>query len=383
MISPPVYLDNLATTAVDPRVVEAILPFFTHQYGNAGSKTHAFGWAAMEAVDRARSQVASLIGATSKEICFTSGATEANDLAIKGVAQAYGAKGNHIITCVTEHKAVLDPCARLARQGFEVTYLATDSYGVVDLDQLRDAIGERTVLVSIMAANNEIGTLQPLQEIGAIVKEKDVLWHCDGAQALAKIPLDVNALGIDLLSFSGHKIYAPKGIGGLYIRRRGKRVRLQAQLEGGGQEGGWRAGTLNVPGAVGLGAACEIASSEMAQEATRLTALRQQLYQQINAHLVGVCLNGHPVNRLPGCLHLSFAGVDGAKVLIALKDVALSAGAACTSGSNVVSYVLEALGLERDLAFSSLRFGLGRFTTSEEIKYVSDRVIETVKQERV
>jgi len=381
MVSTPVYLDNLSTTRVDPRVIDVMLPYFTGDFGNAASRTHAFGWKAAEAVDQARIQVAALIRArSSREIVFTSSATEANNLAIKGVAEFYRDRGNHLITGATEHKSVLDCCRVLERRGFEVTYLPVDAHGRIDVEQLRRAITEKTVLISVMAANNEIGTIPPLGEIGAVAKEQGILWHCDAAQAVGKIPLDVEALGADLLSVSAHKIYGPKGAGALYVRARRPRVRLQAQIEGGGQERNLRSGTLNVPGIVGLGQACALCQQEMEAEGGRLGDLRERLHTGLVRSLDGVRLNGHPQERLPGCLHVSFAGVDGAALLAALRDVALSSGSACTSGTDAPSHVLKAIGLTDEMAQSSLRFGLGRFNTSEEIDYVIERVVEEVKR---
>jgi cysteine desulfurase len=374
MSAPPIYLDNLATTQVDPRVLEAMLPYFTRHFGNPASSTHAFGWAAKEAVERARGQVAALIGAAPQELLFTSGATEANNLALKGVAEFHRDRGNHLITCATEHKAVLDCCRRLESQGFSVTYLPVDRWGQVDLGQLEAAIKKETILISLMAANNEIGTLQPLREIGVMARERGVLWHCDAAQAVGKVPLAVEALGVDLLSVSGHKLYGPKGAGALYVRRR-PRVRLLPQLDGGGQERGLRAGTLDVPGIVGLGVACELAGREMDAEARRLSALRQGLWQRISGALGGVELNGHLTERLPGNLHLSFAGVDGAELLLALPDLAVSSGSACTSHNAEPSHVLKAIGQQLP---ASLRFGLGRFNTEAEMETAAVRVVAEV-----
>jgi cysteine desulfurase len=379
----PVYLDNLATTPVDRRVIDAMLPFFTEDFGNPASKTHVFGWKAAEAAEQARIRVATLIGARSaREIVFTSGATEANNLALKGVAEFYRGRGNHLITCATEHKSVLDCCRGLEQRGCEVTYLPVDSQGRIDVGRLRDALTPRTVLISLMAANNEIGTIQPLTEIGAVAKEREILWHCDAVQAAGKFPLDVEALGVDLLSISAHKMYAAKGAGALYVRSRRPRVRLQPQIEGGGQERGIRSGTLNVPGLVGLGTACQLCLEGMAEESERLSALRDRLYQGLVDRLDGVRLNGHPRERLPGCLNLSFAGVDGAALLTAFRDIALSAGSACTSGEGSPSHVLRAIGLPDDLAYATLRFGLGRFNHEQEIDYVIGRVVAEVKRLR-
>ncbi len=383
MVQTPVYFDNLATTPVDPRVLEGMLPYFTEHFGNAASNTHDFGWKAREAVERARSQVAALLGARfPREIVFTSGATEANNLALKGVAAFYREQGNHIITCATEHKAVLDCCKHLETQGCEVTYLAVDAHGLIDLAELEAAITERTILISLMAANNEIGTVQPLEEIGALAKEREVLWHCDGAQAVGKMALDVEALGIDLLSLSGHKLYGPKGVGALFVRSRRPRVRLKALLDGGGHERGLRSGTLNVPGIVGLGEACQLYRAERTSEEQRLMRLRQRLCEGIVTRLDGVWQNGHPQRHLAGCLHLSFARVDGAALLLALQDVALSSGAACTSGDDKLSHVLQAIGVDEDRAAASLRFGLGRFHTEEEVDFVANRVVFEVERLR-
>lgn len=374
MSAPPIYLDNLATTQVDPRVLEAMLPYFTRHFGNPSSATHTYGWTAKEAVALARAQVAALIGARPQEILFTSGATEAINLALKGAAEFHRDRGKHLITCAIEHKAVLDCCRHLEGRGFRVTFLPVDRWGRIDLEQLAAEITEQTILISLMAANNEIGTIQLLPEIGALARKRGVLWHCDAAQAVGKIPLAVETLGVDLLSVSGHKLYGPKGVGALYVRRQ-PRVRLLAQLDGGGQERGLRGGTLNVPGIVGLGQACELARQELEAEALRLRALRQQLWLGITGPLSGVELNGHPSARLPGNLHLSFAGVDGAELLLALPDLALSSGSACTSGSAEPSHVLKAIGQQ---APASLRFGLGRFNTDTEIATAVVQVVAAV-----
>ena len=372
----PVYLDNLATTPVDPRVVETMLPYFTEHFGNAASKTHSFGWQAAEAVEQSRLQVAALLGAASpREIIFTSGGTEANNLAIKGAAGYYRSKGTHLVTCATEHMSVLDSCKTLESRGFRVTYLPVDRFGRVDMDRLRAVVSDETILISVMAANNESGTIQPLEEIGAFAKERGVLWHCDAVQAVGKIPLDVDKIGVDLLSLSGHKIYGPKGVGVLYVRSRRPRVRLETQMDGGGHERGLRSGTLAVPGIVGLGKACELSQFEMESESQQLRTFSQQLYFGLCRHLADIRLNGHLHKRLPGALNLSFVGVDGAKLLLALPQIALSAGSACAS-SGTSSHVLKAMGLEEDLIFSSLRFGLGRFNTAAEIDCVKERVIE-------
>ncbi len=378
----PIYMDNQATTAVDPRVLEAMLPFFTEKFGNAASKTHAFGWEAEEAVKQARQQVAELIGASEREIVFTSGATESDNLALKGSARAYRAKGDHLVAVATEHKAVLDPCKRLEHEGFRVTMLPVDRFGRVTPEQVAEAITEQTILVSVMAANNEIGTLQPIAAIGRACKERGVLFHTDAAQAVGKIPLDVEAMGIDLLSISGHKLYGPKGVGALYVRRRDPRVRLEPIIDGGGHEHGLRSGTLPVPLVVGLGQACEIARAEMHAEAQRLTVLRERLRAGLMGALTDVTLNGHPTERLPGNLNLSFAYVKGEALMLALKEVALSAGSACTSAQLGPSYVLKAVGLDDDLADASLRFGLGRFNTAEEVDWVIEHVVREVARLR-
>ena len=377
----PIYMDNMATTPVDPRVLEAMLPYFGPHFGNPSSKTHAFGLAAADAVERARAEVARSIGARPREIVFTAGATEANNLALKGVVATAG-PGAHVITSTIEHKAVLDCCRTLEARGAEVTYLPVDTEGQIDVDQLAAAISERTVMVSLMAANNEIGVLQPLAEIGRLTKARGLLWHCDAAQAVAKIELDVEALGIDLLSVSGHKLYAPKGVGFLYVRSRGPRVRLTAQVEGGGQERGLRAGTLNVAGIVALGRACELGCEELPVEAARLLQMRQRLYEGLTTRLGPLVVNGHREARLPGNLNLSFAGIDGAELLAGLREIALSSGAACSSQEQVPSHVLRAIGLSDDLARASLRFGLGRFNTMDEVEYAIKRVATRVERLR-
>ncbi len=378
-----VYMDNHATTPVDPRVVEAMLPCFTEMFGNSGSRNHAYGWEAEALVDTAREQVAKAIGAKAKEIIFTSGATESDNLALRGVVEFYKEKGNHIITATTEHKAILDACKALERKGLAtVTYLPVDKFGLIDLNQLRAAITDKTILISIMHANNEIGTIQPLHEIGKIAKEKGVLFHTDATQGVGKIPVDVEAMGIDLLSMSAHKIYGPKGIGALYVRARNPRVRITPQLDGGGQERGFRSGTLNVPGIVGLGRAVEICSEEMERENERLLRLRERLRQGIMGKLDEVYLNGHPMQRLPGNLNLSFAFVEGESLLMGLKDIAVSSGSACTSATLEPSYVLKALGVGDELAHTSIRFGLGRFNTEAEVDYVAERVVSEVSRLR-
>lgn len=378
----PIYLDNHATTRVDPRVLAAMLPFFSDTFGNAASRNHSFGWVAEEAVERARGQLARLIGAEDKEILFTSGSTEGVNLALQGAAEFYKDKGNHIITSPTEHKAVLDTCHYLETKGFRVTYLPVDKTGSIDLNQLEDSIGKETILVSLMAANNEIGTLHPLKEIGEITSRKGVLFHTDATQGVGHMDIDVEAMHIDLLCFTGHKIYGPKGCGALYVRRRKPRVRLTPIIYGGGHERGMRSGTLNVPGIVGFGAAAEIMREEGPRERESLIALRDRLHQGITRELDHVYLNGHPVRRHPGNLNLSFAFVEGESLLMGLSEIALSSGSACTSASLEPSYVLRALGVGDELAHSSIRFGIGRFNTQEEIDYTIRRVVETVARLR-
>jgi cysteine desulfurase len=378
----PIYMDNHATTPVDPRVLEAMLPYFQERFGNAASRNHQFGWTAEEAVENARGQIARLINATPKEIIFTSGATESDNLAIKGVAEMYREKGNHIITQVTEHKAVLDTCKRLEKYGYEVTYLPVEKDGRINLDDLRRAITPKTILISIMYANNEIGVLQPIEEIGKIAKEKGVFFHVDGVQAVGKVPVDVQKDNIDLLSISAHKIYGPKGVGALYVRRKNPRVQLAAMIDGGGHERGMRSGTLNVPGIVGLGRACEICQNEMPQEAERMRRLRERLKEGVFSKLDEVFINGSMVHRLPNNINISFAYVEGESLLMGINDVAVSSGSACTSATLEPSYVLKALGVGEDLAHTSIRFGLGRFNTEEEVDYVVNRVVETVSRLR-
>jgi cysteine desulfurase len=383
MLKKPVYMDNHATTRVDSRVLDAMLPYFTEKFGNAASRNHSFGWEAEEAVDRSRNQIAALIGAKSKEIIFTSGATESDNLAIKGVVEFYKDKGNHIISCVTEHKAVLDSCRALERAGkATVTYLPVDKYGMVDPDAVRNAITDKTVLITIMWANNEIGTLHPIAEIGKIAKEKGIVFHTDAVQAIGKVPVDFEKAGVDLASITAHKIYGPKGIGALYVRSKGPRVRISPQMDGGGHERGMRSGTLNVPGIVGLGAACEIAGKEMPDEAQRLIQLRSQLQAGLFERLDEIYVNGHPTERLPGNLNVSFAYVEGESLLMGINDIAVSSGSACTSATLEPSYVIRALGIDDELAHSSIRFGLGRFNTLEEVDYVTDRVSKEVKRLR-
>jgi cysteine desulfurase len=381
-VQTPIYLDNHATTPVDPRVLEAMLPYFTERFGNAASKSHPFGWEAESAVDTAREQIAKLIGAAAKEIVITSGATESDNLAIKGVADAYREKGNHIVTCVTEHKAVLDSCKVLQKHGFDVTYLPVRSDGLIDVQRLKEALTDRTILISLMAANNEIGTINPVKEIGRLAKEKNILFHTDATQGVGKIPLNVETMGIDLLSLTAHKMYGPKGVGALYVRSTKPRVKLTPIIDGGGHERGMRSGTLNVPGVVGLGKACEIAQKEMSAEGERLIALRERLKDGIVAELDEVYLNGHAVERLAGNLNMSFADIEGESLLMGLKEIAVSTGSACTSASLEPSYVLKAIGLADELAYSAIRFGLGRFNTEAEIDFTIHRVVEEVRRLR-
>src|SRR5215212_4365039 len=378
----PIYMDYHATTPVDPRVFEAMTPFFTEHFGNPASRNHSFGWEAEEAVETARKQVADLIGANAKEIIFTSGATEANNLAIKGVAEMYREKGNHIITCVTEHKAVIDTCKKLEKQGARVTYLPVQKDGRISLDDLRAAITDKTILITIMSANNEIGVLQPIEEIGAIAKEKGILFHTDAVQAVGKVPFDVNKAKVDLVSMSAHKMYGPKGVGALYVRRRNPRVLLAEQISGGGHERGMRSGTLNVPGIVGLGKAAAIAEAEMTTESERLRMLRDRLNEKFHASLDEIYINGSVEHRLPHNLNISFAYVEGESLLMGINDVAVSSGSACTSASLEPSYMLKALGAGDDLAHSSIRFGLGRWTSKEEVDYVADKLTSVVTRLR-
>lgn len=377
----PIYLDNNATTPLDPRVLEAMLPYFTSKFGNAASRNHAFGWVAEEAVDYAREQVAKLIGCTDKEIIFTSGATEADNLAIKGVFEMYADKGNHIITATTEHKAVLDTCKHLEKIGAKVTYLSVKEDGLIDLQELEAAMTPQTILVSIMYGNNEIGVIQPIKEISAIAHKHGALFMTDATQAVGKIPVDVNADGIDLLAFSAHKMYGPKGIGALYVRRKGPRVKVTAQMDGGGHERGMRSGTLNVPGIVGFGKACELGRLEMAEEAERLSRLRDKLENTL-LELEESYVNGNKEHRLPHVSNISFKYVEGEGLMMAMKDLAVSSGSACTSASLEPSYVLKSLGLSDDLAHSSIRFGLGRFTTEEEVDYAIENTKKAVNHLR-
>jgi cysteine desulfurase len=378
----PIYMDYHATTPVDPRVLEAMLPYFGEKFGNAASRNHAYGWDAEHAVEKARKQIADLIGATPKEIIFTSGATESDNLAIKGVAEMYAERGNHIITVATEHKAVLDTCKKLAKHGRDVTHVAIGKDGLVDLDALRAAITPKTILISVMHANNEIGVLQPIREIGRIARERGVLFHTDATQSAGKTPIHVEEDHIDLMSISAHKMYGPKGIGALYVRRKNPRVQLTSQMDGGGHERGMRSGTLNVPGIVGLGEACAICQREMAEESVRLARLRDRLKDRLLAELDEVYINGSMEHRLSSNLNMSFAYVEGESLLMGINDVAVSSGSACTSATLEPSYVLKALGVSDDLAHTSIRFGLGRFNTEEEVDYVAARVIEVVRKLR-
>ncbi len=377
----PIYMDNHATTRVDPRVVKEMVPYFAETYGNAASRTHDFGWTAESAVEDARERVADLLGAVPKEIIFTSGATESSNLAIKGVAQANADRGRHIITQATEHHATLDSCEALRRQGFEITVLPVDSDGLIDLDQLSESCRDDTTLVTVMLANNEVGVVQPFDDIGAICRSRDIVFHTDAAQAIGKIPIDVETAHIDLLSLSGHKFHGPKGVGALYVRNR-PRPRMIAQMDGGGHERGLRSGTMNVPGIVGLGSAARFAQDELATEATFLLDLRTNLHNQLRDGIDGLHLNGHIEKRLPGNLNVSFDAVDGEGLLMGLKEIALSSGSACTSASLEPSYVLRAMGRSKVLAQSSIRFGLGRFNTQEEVDYVVPRVAEEVTRLR-
>ncbi|MCS6264265.1 MAG: IscS subfamily cysteine desulfurase [Nitrospira sp.] len=379
----PIYLDNHSTTPMDPRVLESMLPYFTEKFGNAASRNHAFGWDAEEGVEAARKQIAKLIHADAKEIVFTSGATESNNLALKGVVEMYHEKGDHIITSSTEHRAVLDTAKTLeAKRGVKVTYLPVDKFGMVNPEDVRNAITDKTILISVMFANNEIGTINPVKAIGKIAKEKGILFHCDATQGVGKVPIDVQDMGIDLMSFSAHKIYGPKGVGALYVRKKNPRVRIAAQMDGGGHERGMRSGTLPVPLIVGFGKACELCEQEMAADAARLSVMRDRLHATITKALEDVYLNGHPTERLPHNLNISFAYVEGESLLMGCKEIALSSGSACTSATLEPSYVLRALGVGAELAHSSIRFGLGRFTLDEEVDYAGKRIIETVTKLR-
>lgn len=378
----PIYMDNHSTTQMDPRVLEAMLPYFIEKFGNAASRNHQFGWEAEEAVENARKQIAKLIHCDAKEVVFTSGATESDNLALKGVVEMYKAKGDHVITCTTEHRAILDTCKSLEKRGIKVTYLPVEKNGRVNPDEVRKAITDKTILISIMLANNEIGTIHPIAEIGKIAKEKGILLHCDATQGVGKIPVDVEALKVDLMSFTAHKIYGPKGVGALYVRKKGPRVRLVPQIDGGGHERGMRSGTLPVPSIIGFGKACELCEQEMPVESKRIAAMRDRLQAQIMKDLDECYLNGHPTERLPHNLNISFAYVEGEALLMGVKEIALSSGSACTSATLEPSYVLRALGVGSDLAHSSIRFGLGRFTTDEEIDYTGKRMVEAVKRLR-
>jgi|SRR5690348_11499543 cysteine desulfurase len=378
----PIYLDNHATTQVDPRVVEAMLPYFCEKFGNAASRSHEFGWQAEQAVEAARVQVAKTIGATAKEIIFTSGATESDNLAIKGVVEACREKGDHIITLATEHKAVLDTCKHLEKHGYRVTYLSVGHDGLLSIEDVKTAFSDKTVLVSVMYANNEVGAVQPIAEIGRLCNQRGVLFHCDAVQAIGKIPVDVNRDGIDLMSITAHKLYGPKGVGALFVRSKSPHVQVAAQIDGGGHEHGMRSGTLNVPGIVGLGKACELAMQEMPQEARRITALRDTLKQQLEENLEDVHINGSMEHRLPGNLNIRFGGVDSESLLMGINDIAVSTGAACTAAKIEPSYVLKAMGLTDEQANSTLRFGIGRFNTEAEIDYAAERLIDTVKKLR-
>jgi cysteine desulfurase len=390
MVKLPIYMDYHATTPVDPRVLEAMLPYFTTKFGNAASRNHAFGWTAEEAVESAREEIARLIGAVddktkepdTKSIVFTSGATESDNLALKGVAEFYAEKGDHIITSKIEHKAILDTCKRLEKEGKRVTYLDVDKYGMVHPEQVEAAITDKTILVSLMLANNEIGTVNPLAAIGRITRQRGVLFHSDAVQGIGKVPFDVNAMNVDLASITAHKMYGPKGVGALYVRRSKPRVRLVASMDGGGHERGLRSGTLNVPSIVGFGKAAEIMRLEGKAEAERLKAMRERLYQKLTSKLDEVILNGHPTERLPGNLNVSFNFVEGEALMMAIKDVAVSSGSACTSASLEPSYVLRALGIGEEAAHSSIRFGLGRFNSDDEVDYVADLVVKQVEKLR-
>ena len=379
----PIYLDSHSTTPIDPRVLETMLPYFTEKFGNAASRNHAFGWEAEEAVEAARKQIARLIHADPKELVFTSGATESDNLALRGVVEMYREKGDHMITNSTEHRAVLDTAKALeSKRGVKVTYLHVDKSGIVSPDDVRNAITDKTILISIMLANNEIGSINPIREIGKIAKEKGILFHCDATQGVGKIPVDVQEMGIDLMSFTAHKMYGPKGVGALYVRKKAPRVRIAPMIDGGGHERGMRSGTLPVPLVVGFGKACELCEQEMTGEARRLAAMRDRLEAGIMNGLDEVYLNGHPTQRLPHNLNVSFAYVEGESLLMGLKEIALSSGSACTSATLEPSYVLRALGVGSDLAHSSIRFGLGRFTTDDEVDYTIKRIIETVTRLR-
>jgi cysteine desulfurase len=382
MVKLPIYMDNHATTPLDPRVLDAMMPFFTDQFGNAASRNHKFGWEAEQAVEAARKEIASLIGADPREIVFTSGATESDNLAVKGVAWMYREKGDHIITCVTEHKAILDTCKHLEKDGFRTTFLPVDHKGMVNLDDIRNAITDKTILISIMTANNEVGVVQDIKAIGKLARERGVLFHTDAVQAAGKIPFNVNELNVDIASLSAHKLYGPKGVGALYVRRRNPRVLLTPIIDGGGHERGMRSGTLNVPGIVGFGKAAQIARLDLSKESAEMLRLREKLRTTLERELDEVYLNGDLQKRLPGNLNISFAYVEGESLLMGINDIAVSSGSACTSASLEPSYVLKALGVGEDLAHTSIRFGIGRFNTEEEVDYVAGRVIEVVRRLR-
>jgi cysteine desulfurase len=375
-------MDNHATTPLDPRVLDAMMPFLTNKFGNAASRNHQFGWEAEQAVEEARKNIAALIGADHREIVITSGATESDNLAVKGAAYMYREKGDHIITAVTEHKAILDTCKHLEKDGFRVTFLPVQNNGLVDLDDLKRAITEKTILISIMAANNEVGVIQDIKEIGSIARERGVLFHSDAVQAAGKIPFDVNAMNVDIASLSAHKMYGPKGVGALYVRRRNPRVLLTPIIDGGGHERGMRSGTLNVPGIVGFGKAAQLARADLPVESVEMMGLREKLRTTLERELDEVYINGDLQRRLPGNLNMSFAYVEGESLLMGINDIAVSSGSACTSASLEPSYVLKALGVGEDLAHTSIRFGIGRFNTEEEVDYVANRVIETVRRLR-
>jgi cysteine desulfurase len=377
----PIYLDNNSTTPMDPRVLDVMLPFFNDKFGNAASRNHSFGWSAEEAVDCAREQVARLIGSTSKEVIFTSGATEANNLAIKGVYEMYGSRGNHMITVTTEHKAVLDACKKVEKMGGEVTYLSPNEDGLINLSDLEAAITDKTILITVMYGNNEIGVVQDIKSIAAIAKKNGILFHTDATQAVGKIPVDVMEDGIDLMSFTAHKMYGPKGVGALYVRRKNPRVKVTSQMDGGGHERGMRSGTLNVPGIVGFGKACELCQEEMADEAIRLSAMRDRLEKELLT-IEEAYVNGNAEHRLPHVANISFKFVEGEGLMMGTKDIAVSSGSACTSASLEPSYVLKSLGLDDELAHSSLRFGLGRFSTDEEVDFAIDHVKQAVEKLR-
>jgi cysteine desulfurase len=378
----PIYLDNHATTKVDPRVAEAMLPYFSEHYGNAASKQHQFGWAAQAAVEHARGKIARLIDANPQEIIFTSGATESINLALKGIAEGHASKGDHIVTAMTEHSAVLDTCKRLERYNYRVTYLPVDSHGCVSLEAVRNAMTDRTIVVTIMLANNEIGTIAPLQEIGALCRQRGVVFHTDATQAVGKIPVNVGKMNIDLMSFSAHKMYGPKGIGALYVSRSQSHLNVVQQIDGGGHERGLRSGTLDVPAIVGFGKACEIAETEMADESVRVGGLRDRFIDGITSRIDGVSVNGHSTARLPNNANLTFAHVNADRLMMDMKEIAVSTGSACSSASPEASHVLKAIGLSDESIHSSLRFGLGRFTTEEEVDYVIQRIADAVKAER-